>query len=159
MRDLKTTASVVDFRSYFKSSKGTVSVELALVVIVLAFIAMGAFDFARYGIEVTRITQAVRAGGQSAIQSPTDAGNATAIEQAIRDDAGDTKNELTIKVNPPFCSCPGGVPKTCGQTCADGGFAPMYVNVTAQSDLDIFFNFPGVPSSVQVTASSQLRVR
>ena len=145
--------------AFFEERKGAVSVELALVVIFFAFIAIGAFDFARYGIEVTRITQAARAGIQYAIQSETTAADATSIEQAIRDDASDTTNELQITVDPPYCGCPGAGAAACGSTCADGGYPPMYVALTVENDFNLFFTFPGLPSTIPVTASSQLRLR
>ena len=144
---------------FIKDRCGAVSVELALVVVFFAFIAIGAFDFARYGIEVTRITQAARAGSQYAIQNETTAADSTSIEQAIRNDASDTTNELQITIDPPYCSCPSAGAAACGSTCADGGYPPMYVALTVANDFDLFFIFPGVPSTLPVSASSQLRLR
>ena len=138
---------------------GVVSVELAIVTVFLATLAMGTFDFARYGIETVRVTQAARAGLQFAIQDEANATEKTAIEQAVRNDANDTKNELTVSVGTPFCTCPGNVSTACGATCADGGDAPMYVNLTVGSSIDLLFSYPGIPASFPISTTSQLRVK
>ncbi|HMB77738.1 MAG TPA: TadE/TadG family type IV pilus assembly protein [Kiloniellaceae bacterium] len=146
------------WRRLFQRTDGTVSIELALVTIVLAMVCMGTYDFARYGIESLRVSQAARAGLQYALQDPDNAGNASAIEQAVRNDAQDTSNQLTITVGSPFCGCPGQVSAACGTTCSDGAHALEYVQLTVQSSIDTMFDLPGIPSSIAISATNQIRL-
>jgi Flp pilus assembly protein TadG len=141
------------------SSAGTVSVELALVTIFLATLTVGSFDMARFGIEKVRVTNAARAGVQYAIHA-NDAGlDKTAVEQAVRDDASDTTNELTITVGDPYCTCPGAGAVACSSTCADGLYAPEFMDVTVQGQIDFLFDYPGLPPSFPVAASSSMRLK
>jgi len=145
-------------RRLWRDPRGVVSIELALVTIVLGVICMGTYDFARYGIETLRVSQAARAGLQYALQDPDKAGNVDAIKQAVRNDAQDSANQLDITVGAPFCGCPGQVAASCGSTCADGGYALEYVELTVQSSIDMAFRFPGVPASIPISTTSQIRL-
>ena len=137
---------------------GVVSIELALVTVFLATVAMGTFDFARYGIETVRVTQATRAGLQFALQDEANATDKVAIEQAVRTDANDTKGQLSVTVGTPFCACPGHVATACNATCADGGYALRYIDLTVQSSIDMLFSYPGISSSIPISSTSQLRL-
>ena len=141
------------------SRSGAVSVELALVTIFLATLAVGSFDMARFGIEKVRVTNAARAGAQYAIHADDAQLDTTAIEQAVRDDAEDDNNELTVTVGAPYCSCPGAGVVACASTCADGLYAPEFIDVTVQGQIDFLFDYPGLPASFPITASSSMRIR
>jgi Flp pilus assembly protein TadG len=141
------------------SNDGTVSVELALITIFLATLAVGSFDMARFGIEKVRVTNAARAGAQYAIHADDAELNQTAIEQAVRDDANDDANELTVTVGAPYCSCPGAGVLTCSSTCADGLYAPEYIDVTVQGQIDFLFDYPGLPPNFPISATSSMRLR
>lgn len=141
-----------------RDQSGVVSVELAITAIFLAIVSLGTYDFSRYGMESLRVSQAARAGLQYALQDPTNASNASAIEQAVRNDASDTANQLSISVGAPFCGCPGQVSASCGSTCSDGGYALQYVQLTVQSSIDMAFSYPGIPSSIPISTTSQIRL-
>ena len=144
----------------WKSTRGAVSVELAFVAIILSTLAVGAFDFGRYGIEKTRVTSAARAGAQYAVQDLSTANDSAGITAAARYDASDTNNVLTITLaSPPsYCVCDGAT-VSCASTCSDGNYAPRYIDVTVSKPVDLLFNYPGVPTNITVSATSTLRVK
>ena len=142
----------------YQDRSGVVTVELAMVTIFLAVICMATYDFARFGIETVRVSQAARAGLQYALQDPANATNEAAIKQAIRNDAKDTTNQLNITVGTPFCACPGQIATACSATCADGGYALQYVDLTVGSSIDMLFNYPGLPASFPISTTAQVRL-
>ena len=43
--------------------------------------------------------------------------------------------------------------------CADGNYAPMYVEVTVQGQMDFLFDLPGMPDAAAITGFSRMRVK
>ena len=130
---------------------------MALIAIFLASLAIGAFDFGRFGIEKSRITSAARAGAQFGIQDQSTAEDEDGIRQAAQNDASD--NTLTV-ASRRFCSCPNQGEVGCGENCADdGALAPMYVEVAVDGDVELMFTYPGIPDPVPISSTSTMRLR
>lgn len=144
--------------TFARARDGVVSIEMALVSIFLASLALGAFDFGRVGIEKTRVTSAARAGAQYGIQDQSYAMDTAGMATAALADADATALELTVTPQQ-YCACSGGPPVGCSTTCADGAYAPMYVEVTVQGDVELMFSYPGVPDPITVSSTSTIRVR
>lgn len=140
------------------SAKGTVSVELAFFIPVAAAMITGAVEFGRLGLEQVRIASAARAGAQYGIYDLSSAGDIAGITDAVRVDADDVNNSLTVTAVQ-ICRCPDGTVQACNISCSDGAYAPMYVEVQVTEAVDLWFGFPGVPSSITLAANSSMRVR
>ena len=140
------------------SAKGTVSVELAFFIPVAAVMITGAVEFGRLGMEQVRIASAARAGAQYGIYDLSSAGDIAGITDAVRIDADDVDNSLTV-IAAQLCRCPDGTEQACNIACSDGEYAPMYVEVQVTEAVDLWFSFPGVPSSITLAANSSMRVR
>jgi Flp pilus assembly protein TadG len=142
------------------SAKGTVSVELAFFIPVAAAMITGAVEFGRLGLEQVRIASAARAGAQYGIYDLSSAGDIAGITNAVRLDADDVDNSLMVTATPnPIYRCSDGTVKLGNEVCSDGKYAPMYVEVQVTEAVDLWFGFPGVPSSITLTANSSMRVR
>ena len=147
--------------SLIRDRRGNVSIEMAFLVTFLLVLVMGAYDFGRLAMEQSGVTQAARAGAQFAVLDQANAADSAGMIQAARDEAEDP----TLQVNPiSFCRCPGTTAKdlTCATAiCADGQYAPLYVEVTVTDTLDMLFDYPGLPepSSYTMTSTSTMRVR
>ena len=140
------------------SAKGTVSVELAFFIPVAAAMIAGAVEFGRLGLEQVRIASAARAGAQYGIYDLSSAGDIAGITEAVRIDADDVNNSLNVTATQ-ICRCPDGTVQACNIACSDGQYAPMYVEVQVTEAVDLWFGFPGVPSSITLAANSSMRVR
>ena len=147
--------------SLIRDRRGNVCIEMAFLVSFLLVLVMGAYDFGRLAMEQSTVTQAARAGAQFAV---LDQGNATddaSMIQAARDEADDP----TLQVDPRnFCRCPNtSVELDCSTNpiCADGQYAPVYVEVTVTDTLDMLFDYPGLPGTdtYTLTSTSTMRVR
>ena len=140
-----------------QSRSGSVLTETAMVVPVLLLIAIGGIDFGRFNIEQSRLAGAARAGIQYVLRDTTNAGNITRIMSIMEREAGTADGQLSLTARR-FCNCGSGE-VSCTVLCGDGSIAPMYVEVTAQNDLDLFFSYPGVPDILPLSARSEARVR
>ena len=144
--------------AYRKASRGAVSVELAFFTVVAVAMIAGAIEFGRLGLEQVRIASAARAGAQYGIYDLSTAGDIDGITEAARIDADDVTNSLTVQAAQ-YCRCPDGTVQACTLSCSDGEYAPLYVEVQVSEEVDLWFSFPGVPSSITLAARSNMRVR
>lgn len=141
-----------------RSTRGTVSVELAFFIPVALVLITGAIEFGRLGLEQVRLASAAHAGAQYGIYDLSSAGDIDGIINAVRIDADDMTNALTVTAAK-TCRCPDGTVQACNITCADGKYAPLYVDVSVTEAVDLWFGFPGIPSSITLAANSSMRLR
>ena len=147
------------FRDPRRGSAGNVTIELALLATFLLTLVLGAYDFGRLAIEQSTVTNAARAGAQWAVLAQANASDSAGIVQAARDEADDVSNELTITPRS-FCRCAGSSSEVaCTANCADGVYAPRYVQVTVQDTLDLMFTYPGIDDIQSLSSVSTMRVR
>ncbi len=139
-----------------RCTSGALSVELALAVTAFLVLAVGSYDFGRFAMAKSRLSSAAHAGAIYGIQDLSTAADVGGIEQAARIDAGD--NALSVNSRQ-VCICATAGETPCGGTCADGLSAPVYVEVTVQDTLDFLFNYPGVPQTMNLSTTNQLRYR
>ncbi len=138
--------------------RGAVSVELAFFIPVAAVLITGAIEFGRLGLEQVRLTSAAHAGAQYGTYDLSSASDIDGMIEAARLDADDVTNSLTVTATK-TCRCPDGTEQACTIECADGRYAPLYVEVSVSESVDLWFGFPGVPSSITLAANSSMRIR
>lgn len=138
-------------------ARGTVAIELAFFVPVAAVMITGAIEFGRLGLEQVRIASAARAGVQFGVYNLSNAANIDGMIDAARADADDVSSVLTVTAAQ-VCRCPDGTVQACNIACADGEYAPRYVEVTITENVDLWFNFPGVPATITLAADSSMRL-
>lgn len=146
--------------TFIMSPQGNAAVEFAFLIMFFVVVALGAFDFGRYAMESSEVTQAARAGTQFAVLNQANATDTASIIQAARNEAEDLDNSLGITTRN-YCVCPeSSAEVNCANTCADGQFAPLYVEVSVtNNDFDLLFHYPGVPDNITLNSVSTMRVR
>ncbi len=137
---------------------GNVSVEFAIAAIFLVVFALGIYDFGRIGIEVARLNSAARAGAQFVVEDQANVTDTTGIIQAVRNDADDSGQALTVTTQN-YCNCPSGGAASCTDTCSDGFYPEMYVEVDVQHQVSLLIDYPGVSQTFPLSASAKVRVR
>ncbi len=155
-RDLRFGLTAI--RELRRCTRGAAAIEFAVLTTVLVLLALGAVDFGRIGLEKAQLTQVARAGVQYGVQSQTSAYDTDGMVQAARADAADADGLIDITARS-YCSCAGEGEVVCTISCADGNYAPLFVEVTAQDEVEMYFTYPGVSSPVSVTSTSTMRVR
>nr|QOL00416.1 hypothetical protein [uncultured organism] len=137
---------------------GSAGIELALAAPLLALLITAGFDFGRALYEQHRLVAAARAGVQYAMQSTTDWTDTTDITAAVRADAGDTANSLTV--TPSTCTCPGGnSPCSTSTTCSGSTIAGTYVKVVVSESYSTVVSYPFVTSPFTISGQALVRVQ
>jgi hypothetical protein len=125
----------------------------------LILLTLAAVELGRLGSEWTRLKHAAHAATQYGIQDQANAANIPGMIAAARADADDTANELAIDARR-YCLCPGAVTEAaCSETCPDGKFSPMYVEVSVSRDLAAVIPYASLPISYPIAVQDTNRVR
>ena len=144
--------------SLWRDDTGNMLLELALVLPILTALGIGAFDFGRAYQEKLRMTNAARAGTQYALYNAMAAEDAAGVEQATRADANDTANALAVSVQY-SCTCLDGSALACDDSCAGAEVPLKYITVVVSDDHAMLFQYPGMPASLSLQGSAQMRLR
>ncbi len=127
---------------------GTASIELALLVPVLAAVLVGMFDWGLAIEQRIRLQTAARAGAQQALRTPSDT---AAISAAVRAAAPDFST-LSVNASPVWCEC-GTTATACGSGC-DGGIS-RFVRVSVSHPFSPIT--PAGPTSVSANVTLRLQ--
>lgn len=145
-----------------KARRGAVTVELALLAPVLAFMLVGAIDFGNYIYQKMQLQNASRAGAQFAVQSSSDPFDSAAIDAVVRAaSALDAGTSVTVGA---FCGCDDGTESTptslgaCDGSCAGGDFPRLSVRVTVSNTFSTLFPYPGIPDTLTLQGQTSLQV-
>jgi len=121
--------------------EGNTAVEFALFLPVIMLSLLAAVELGRYGVEMNRLTNAARAGMQYALQGQGYAVLTDNVAAAVRTDAGDATNSLTVNVRT-FCRCSNGTELDCTDECSladDTKYAPMYTTIAVSETFEALF--------------------
>ena len=148
--------------AFRKSRRGNMTVELALLAPVMAFMLVGAIDFGSFIFGQMKLQNASRAGAQYAIQAAgnvDDTASITAAAQAATDlEAGTTVLPVA------FCGCADGSESAydsstgCDGSCAGGEFPALSIRVTVANTFTPLFAYPGLPDSLALTGVTVMQV-
>ncbi len=169
-------ARVVSFLSpapALRDERGVISVETAIIGIVLSGMAIGVTDFSLAFTRQSEMSNAVRAGVQFALVRRPSIGPSAdeqdsiislqTIRQAVINssnfldgDPGTDKLEATV-----FCQCPDSQPVACVSeagtplACAQ---RRTFLQITLRNDYTPIFNYPLVPETIPLEASNSVRL-
>jgi Flp pilus assembly protein TadG len=138
--------------------RGQAMIELVLALPILLLLTLGIIEFGRVAYYSLEVSEAARAGAQYGTQSLADAMNTGNITQAAQNNAQDIAT-LTVNPQPPTCVCPGSG-STAGACPAAGCTYPLvYLTVNTSYTLTTLFQYPGIPTSFNLTGSSTMPVQ
>ena len=140
-------------------SPGQAIVEMAIVLPVLLLLFVGVVDFGRVYYTTMTVAHAARAGAQYGAQNNATSSDTAGIMQAGLAAAGDVPG-VTVGARQ-FCQCESGATVDCildPTTCPEG-VPQVYVEVTADKVFTTILNYPGIPSTSDVTRRVTLRVQ
>jgi Flp pilus assembly protein TadG len=138
--------------------RGQSLVELAFVVPLLLLLLVGIIEIGRFAYYSILVSNAARAGAQYGAQSLANASDGLGIAAAAnRDGQGGTG--LTVS-STQQCGCTGNtLSGTCPATlCVAPNHALVYVRVKVIGSFPSLFNYPGLPSNIDVTSIEEMRV-
>lgn len=158
VHDVQTLSSSQRRRGY--EGRGQSMLELALTLPVLLVLLVVALDFARMFNMSMAVTDAARAGAQWGAQNHAAGANVLGMEQAACNSMVDfpcTPGTNTSASS--FCQCAGSSGTI--SCTSPGGCANVlnFVTVTATATFATVVGYPGLPSSVPLTATVTMQVQ
>jgi Flp pilus assembly protein TadG len=152
-----------------KSQSGQSLVELALLTPLLLLLLIGSVEMGRYAYISVLVANAARAGAAYGAQSLGNSTDTGGIQTAADNDFqnnGLTTSNLTV-TSSTSCGCDNGgtttsagcnnPPNPTAGTCAAGHWVVM-VSVTASGTFTSLFKYPGIPQSLKLSSTAQMRV-
>ena len=135
--------------------RGQATVEWALTAPMLAVLLVISGDLMRMYYTSIEINNAAKAGDQYGAQNAGTAADLSGMQQAAQNDAFDL-SAMTATASF-YCQCPGSSTTfDCGDTnsCSD---KRVYVEVDTAATFYTLLHYPGLPSSIQLTAKAKMR--
>jgi|SRR5688572_7860217 len=145
-------------RRRLRCEGGSAVVELALVTPILVALLLGALDFGRVFHHALAVTGAAHAGAQWGSLSLANSQNFTqvkAIAEAHAPGLGVTATATSI------CRCGNGTATPNPQACNSGctGTLRVYSSVTATRTFTTVVDYPGVPRTIAISRTAQMRAQ
>lgn len=148
-----------------RSVSGSAIVEMALVTPLLLLLVLGAGDYCRMFYWGITLSHAARAGAQYGAQSNGTTGDIAGIRNAALAEAQDI-GTITV-TSQRVCQCLNGTAMSCATgpcTCANGtcpgyGAPQVAVRVTATATFRTVAPFPGIPNTVPMSRTAEMRVQ
>ena len=136
--------------------RGSLSVEFALALPMLVLMFMGVADMARVYKAACVVTHASHAGALYGSQNVTTAADTTGMKNAASNDAQELSGvEVSASET---CKCSNGTVVSCSTgTCV--GTMRVFVSVSAQYSFQTLFTYPGIPSTIGLGRSTEMRAQ
>lgn len=139
----------------WRADAGNALVELAIVAPLLMLLLLGASDFGRVFYTAISVTGAAHAGAQYGAQSPAKTEDAAGMVQtAVNSAPGMGITATASRV----CRCVTG-PDTVACDTTTPSCLPLrgYATVTATRTFTTIVNYPGIPNSVTIARTAEIR--
>lgn len=137
---------------------GNVTIELALIMTVMAAVIVLGVDFSRMTIEKHRLEQFARAGAQYGLLGQTQAQDLPGVIAAVKSAAGDDEAAITVTATS-FCECPGGAAVDCGDECT-GEVPNLFLSVEVSKDFEYLFSMgSNLTGAITLDGEATVRVR
>lgn len=150
---------IIQFTKTLKSNvAGNVTIELALIMTVMAAVIVLGVDFSRMTIEKHQLEQFARAGAQYGLLGQTQAQDLPGVIEAVKSAAGVDRAAITVTATS-FCECPGGAAADCGDECS-GEVPNLFLSVAVSKDFDYLFSMGStLTGSITLDGTATVRVR
>ena len=139
------------------AESGSALVELAFCFPILLLLLAGVGDFCRVFYDASALSSAARAGAEYGSNSVVDAADSAGMIKAAKQDAVNIPN---ITVSTSECTCLSGswVQACASNYCSANHPNATYVEVDTQLQFKSVMNYPGIPSTVNLTRKCVMQV-
>jgi Flp pilus assembly protein TadG len=144
---------------FWNNRKGSSFIETAILFPVILLLSTGIMDFARVVYSGIEVANAARAGVQFGALTPGNSGDMNGMVQAAMNDAADLGLTGVTATARNFCECNSGTGEVpCSSTTC--GVTPSgYVSVTAHYTYNLLAPWPGLPRSIVLTRTADMRAQ
>jgi Flp pilus assembly protein TadG len=142
-----------------KRQRGAALAELAVALPILTLVMLGVVDFARVWVQSSAVENAAHAGAQYGAQTTSHAEDTAGIYATVMADLNDSAvdEETYTVVSEKHCECDGAT-LDCDDPCTTDT-KRTYVRVRVGSEFRTLFDYPGIPSPLNVSREVQVRAR
>lgn len=133
---------------------GASAVEFALVAPMLIALVVGLADFGSALRERMQLTAAAHAGIQYAARNPDNPGG---ISSAVNAASSIPSARLTVSTTT-ACECADGSAVACAGGACPAGSARTYVTVAVSESYPLLFDYPGLGTSISLSAQASQRI-
>ncbi|HLJ49917.1 MAG TPA: TadE/TadG family type IV pilus assembly protein [Bryobacteraceae bacterium] len=140
--------------------RGSVILEFAVASTVLMLMTFGVIDFARVFYTANVVDSAARAGTQYGMQSQAHI-DFSGMQTAAYNDAGYAAGNSAgfSATATQFCTCSiGGASVDCNSSCGSSALE-KYIQVSTSMPFSTLLSIPGLPQTINQTATSTIRVQ
>lgn len=159
--------------SFFKRNpigrcqRGNIAIETAFAIPMLVGLAVGTADYSRAFSAKSELANIARAGAQAAIEfSGKDESLSTTVQNNLilanllsdpMAEGFDATSEPQTLVES-YCTCPGGAPVGCGDSCSGDDLPRRYVQVTASLPFTLMVPMPMLGDSMTLRETVSMRM-
>lgn len=138
---------------------GYAVVEFAMIAPMFVLLTVAAFDFARVFYFAMAVTSAAHAGAQWGSLSPSNAANSSGMQNVATNHAPGMGISASASR---LCRCGNGTNApsnmlSCSASCA--GTLRVYASVTATRSFSPIIGFPGIPATINISRTAQMRAQ
>jgi Flp pilus assembly protein TadG len=139
-------------------AKGQSALELAFALPVLAVLLVMTADFARVFYVYIALNNAARAGVQYGSQSAIQAGDTNGMEAQAEMDGANVSN-IAATASQCTCSSQSSSVAACASSYCGPNSKASFVQVNATATFTTILNYPGIPSSLPLSAKAIMQVQ
>lgn len=142
-----------------KCQRGAALAELAVALPILTLVMLGVVDFGRVWVQSSAVENAAYAGAAYGAQTISHADDTAGIYATVMADLNDSAvhEETYTVVSEKHCECDGAA-IDCADLCTTDT-KRTYVRVRVGSEFRTLFDYPGIPSVLDVSREVQVRAR
>ncbi len=150
-----------------RCQKGNIAIETAFAIPMLVGLAVGTAEYGRAFSAKSELANIARAGAQAAIEfggedeslSSTVNNNlilASLISDPLAEGFDATSEPQTLIES--YCTCPGGAPVGCDDSCSGSDLPRRYVQVTASLPFSLMVPMPMLDDSMTLSETVSMRM-
>lgn len=136
-----------------RRSSGSVAIELSLAIPLLLIILLGTADFGRIFHDSIAVSNASRVGVQYAMSSASRQSDTAGMVTAALDDLPNRTGATAAART--YCTCSNGSEQSCSTTCTS---KRLYIEVTVTKTFQTLVQYPGIPSSTNLSSKTIARL-
>lgn len=147
--------------------RGNIAIETAFAIPMLVGLAVGAAEYGRAFSSKSELANVARAGAQAAIEF---SGEDESLSNIVQDNlilagliADPGSQDFDVNAQPQtsvasYCTCPGGTPVACDDSCGDSDLPRRYVQVTASLPFSPMVPMPIMTKALTLSETVTMRM-
>ncbi len=150
-----------------RCQQGNIAIETAFAIPMLVGLAVGTAEYGRAFSAKSELANIARAGAQAAIEFGGEDESLSSTVQTnlilaslISDplaEGFDATSEPQTRIES-YCTCPGGAPVGCGESCSGSDLPRRYVQVTASLPFSMMMPMPMLGDSMTLSETVSMRM-